>query len=136
MEYSYFVEMSYIKRALLISAGFLFVALGVIGIFLPVMPCIPFLIIASVCFSKSSKRFHNMLLNNKLVGSHIKRYYENNGIKLKTKVLFIIFQWAAVLGTSIFLVHNLFGRILMGIITMGATIYILSLNTAPRQRST
>ena len=121
--------MNHIKRIGLMSVGFLLVALGVIGIFTPIMPTIPFLIIASICFSKSSEKFHNMLLNNKWVGPYIKKYHENNGIKLKTKMLFIVLQWAGVLFTSIILVHNLLGRILMVIIAMGATIYILSLKT-------
>ena len=123
-------EMTHLKRTVLMIAGFLFVALGIIGIFLPVMPSIPFLIVASICFSKSSKKFHNLLLNNKWVGPHIKNYHENNGIKVKTKILSIIFQWAGILFTSIFLVHNFFGRILMVIIATGATIYIVSLKTA------
>jgi hypothetical protein len=121
--------MDHIKRTVLMGAGFLLVALGIIGVFTPVMPSIPFFIIASICFSKSSEKFHNMLLNNKWVGAHIKKYHENNGIELKTKVFFISLQWVGILFTSIFLVHNLFGRILMLIIAIGATIYVLSLKT-------
>jgi len=67
------------------GAGFVFVVLGIIGAFMPIMPSIPFFIIASICFSKSSVKFHNLLLNNKWVGPHIKRYHENNGIRLKGK---------------------------------------------------
>ncbi len=122
--------MNRLKRAVLMSAGFLLAALGIMGAFIPIMPSIPFFIIASVCFSKSSEKFHNLLLNNKWVGPYIKEYHENNGIKLKTKIIFIIFQWAGLLSTSIFLVHNIFGRILMAAIALGTTIYILSLKTA------
>jgi hypothetical protein len=112
------------------GAGFFFVALGIIGVFLPVMPSIPFFIIASVCFSKSSEKFHNLLLNNKWVGPHIKRYHENNGVEVKTKILLIIFQWICLLGTSMLFIHNLYARILMVVIAIGATVYILSLKTA------
>ena len=112
------------------SAGFLFVSLGIVGAILPVMPSIPFFILASICFSKSSEKFHNLLLNNRLVGPHIKRYHENNGVELKTKILLIVFQWVCILGTSILFVRNFLGRILMVAIAIGAKIYILSLKTA------
>jgi len=121
--------MSDIKRIALMSAGFLFVTLGTIGTFLPVMPAIPFFIIASICFSKSSKRFHNMLLNNRWIGSHIRKYHEKNGVELKTKVLFVVFQWIGVLFTFIFLIHNFFSRILLVVLALAGSIYILSLKT-------
>ncbi|MCX5712732.1 MAG: YbaN family protein [Candidatus Omnitrophica bacterium] len=122
--------MNHLKRTILMCAGFLFAALGIIGAFLPVMPSIPFFIIASICFSKSSEKFHNMLLNNRWIGPHIKNYHENNGITLKTKILLIVFQWVGILGSSILFIHNFFGRILMVIIAIGATAYTLSLKTA------
>lgn len=122
--------MDHFKRTVLVSIGFLFVALGIIGAFLPVMPSIPFFIIASFCFAESSKKFHDLLLNNPVVGPHIKSYHENNGIKLKMKVFFIVLQWAGILGSSILFVHGLWGRILMVIIGLVTTVYILSLKTA------
>lgn len=124
------IDGGHLKRALLMSAGFIFTFLGIVGVFMPIMPSIPFFIIASVCFSKSSKKFHNLLLNNRWIGPHIKRYHENNGISLTTKILLIVIQWMGILATSILLIHNLYGRILMIIIAMGATAYILSLKTA------
>ena len=114
------------------SAGILFIVLGIIGAFLPVIPAIPFFIIASICFSKSSEKFHNLLLNNKLVGPHIKRYHENNGIRLKEKVILIIVQWAGILCTSILFIHNITGRVLMIAIASVTTVYILSLKTAKK----
>ncbi len=121
--------MQEIQKIALVALGFLFVGLGIIGIFLPVMPSIPFFIIASICFSKSSEKFHNMLLNNKWVGPRIKDYYKNSGIKLSEKVFLIALQWLGILFTSIFFVHNLWGRILMFCIAVGASVYILSLKT-------
>ncbi len=121
--------MKQIKRFVLMGGGFLFVVLGLIGFFLPVMPSIPFFILASVCFSKSSKKFHDLLMNNKWVGPQIRDYHQNNGIKMSTKVFLIALQWSGIAFTSIFFVHNLLGRILMLCIAIGATLYILSLKT-------
>jgi uncharacterized protein len=122
--------MNYFQKLLLTVVGFIFVALGIIGIFTPVMPSIPFFIIASICFSKSSQKFHRMLMDNKWVGPHIKNYHENNGVSLKVKILMLVAQWGGLGITSVLFVHNLIGRIIMVIIGVGATVYILSLKTA------
>jgi uncharacterized membrane protein YbaN (DUF454 family) len=122
-------EINQFKRILLLCSGFLFVFLGLLGAVLPVMPSVPFFIIASVCFSKSSRKFHDMLMNNKLIGPHIKRYHENNGIELKTKILLILLHWVGILGSSILFVHGSWGRILMVAIGVAATLYLLSLKT-------
>lgn len=121
--------MEQIKRILLLSFGFLFVLLGILGAFLPVMPSIPFLLIAAYCFSKSSKKFHDLLLDNPLVGPHIKNCHENNGITWQTKVLLIAGQWGGIIFSSIFFVHGLLGQTLMILIAMAATVYLLSLKT-------
>ncbi len=121
--------MEQIKKLLLLSFGFLFVLLGILGAFLPVMPSIPFLVIAAYCFSKSSKKFHDLLLDNPLVGPHIKNYHENNGITWQTKVLLIAMQWGGIIFSSIFFVHGLLGQTLMILIAMAATVYLLSLKT-------
>ena len=117
------------KKLLLLCAGFFFSVLGMIGAFMPVMPSIPFFIIASVCFSKSSVRFHNMLLNNKLIGPHIKNYHENNGISISAKLIMLAIQWIGLFFTGMFFVHNLLGRLLLLMIALAATGYVLSLKT-------
>lgn len=122
--------MNEFKRLILLYLGFLFVALGVLGALLPVVPSLPFFIIASVCFSKSSKKFHSMLMDNRLIGPHIRNYHENNGVPLKIKVLLVVSQWAGIIFSSILFVHNTPGRVLMVIIGISATVYFLSLKTA------
>ena len=61
-----------IRKAILIFAGTLFVALGVLGIFLPLMPTTVFLLLAAYCYSHSSERFHTWLLNNRWLGGYIR----------------------------------------------------------------
>ena len=122
--------MDHFRKTIVMGIGFLFVALGIIGAILPVMPSIPFFIIASFCFSKSSKKFHDMLMNNPLVGPHIRNYHANNGVRLKIKVFLIALQWAGILFSSLLFVHSFLGRLLMAMIGCAATAYILSLKTA------
>lgn len=79
---------------LLVIFGWLFIVLGVIGVMLPVLPTTPFLIVALALFSKSSPRFHQMLLNNVWFGPILKQWEENKTlsrkIKYKASILIII----------------------------------------------
>lgn len=74
-----------LKRYLLLAIGWLSVALGAIGALLPVMPTTPFLILALACFSKSSPRFHKMLLNNKWFGPALAEWEQNHTISRQVK---------------------------------------------------
>ena len=74
-----------IKQKLLITLGWFFVALGVIGAVLPLLPTTIFLIIALALFSKSSPRFHKMLLNNRYFGEDLRRWEETRTISHQSK---------------------------------------------------
>jgi uncharacterized membrane protein YbaN (DUF454 family) len=74
-----------LKRYLLISLGWLSVVLGAIGALLPVIPTTPFLIVALACFSKSSPRFHKMLLDNKWFGPTLTQWEQNKTISRHIK---------------------------------------------------
>ena len=73
------------QNHLLVVFGWLFVMLGLIGIILPILPTTPFLIVALVCFSKSSPRFHQMLLNNAWFGPVLREWEEKRTMARKTK---------------------------------------------------
>ena len=81
------------KRYFLIIAGWLSVALGVIGIVLPLLPTTPFILLAGGCFAKSSPRFHRWLLEHAFFGPLIKSYQGNQGIPRKVKIRAIVFIW-------------------------------------------
>ena len=75
----------FLQNHLLIVLGWLFIGLGIVGILLPVLPTTPFLIVALALFSKSSPRFHQMLLNNAWFGPVLKQWEENKTLSRKTK---------------------------------------------------
>ncbi|MEM7359155.1 MAG: YbaN family protein [Pseudomonadota bacterium] len=81
-------------QPLLLVLGWFFVLLGVIGVFLPILPTTPFLIVALALFSKSSPRFHQMLLNNRWFGPTLQQWEENKTLaranKVKATVLIIL----------------------------------------------
>ena len=116
-------------KAFLIVIGFLAVGLGILGMFLPVLPTTPFLLLAAACFAKSSKRFYHWLLNNKWFGSYIKNYREGKGIPLKIKILSMGFMWITILTSSIFFLDNIYIRILLIVIAIIVTIHISLIKT-------
>lgn len=73
-------------KALLLLVGWLSVILGVIGIFLPIMPTTPFLLLAAACFVRSSPKFYQWLVGHPRLGKYLVYYLEGKGIPLKAKI--------------------------------------------------
>lgn len=114
---------------LLIFLGTIFVGLGILGIFLPILPTTPFLLLAAACYARSSKRFYHWLLNNKWFGSYIKNYKEKKRIPLKAKIFSISLLWITILASAIFATDVIYVRIILIVIAFGVTVHILSLRT-------
>ena len=88
------------KRAAYLVAGFVFLGLAVLGVVLPVLPTTPFVLLAAACFARSSKRFHDCLLNHRSFGPLVREWREHRSIPYRTK-LFAIAMMATTLGVSI-----------------------------------
>ena len=87
---------SRVVRALLIAAGTLCVALGVIGIFLPVLPTTPFLLLAAACYARASERFYLWLVRNRTFGPTIREWRRHRSIPYRTKVVAIALMTATI----------------------------------------
>jgi uncharacterized membrane protein YbaN (DUF454 family) len=74
-------------KVLLITIGTFFIGVGIVGIFIPILPTTPFLLISAALYARSSKRFYNWLVYNKVFGRYIKDYREGKEIPLKVKIL-------------------------------------------------
>jgi len=116
-----------VKKKLLILMGFFFVGLGILGIFLPLLPTTPFLLLAAALFARSSPRFYNWLLNNRWLGSYIRNYREGKGIPLKAKILSITLLWLVILYSAFFVLKKWSFRILLIFIAFGVTAHLLTL---------
>ena len=117
------------RNHLLVAGGVISAILGIVGIFIPILPTTPFLLLAAACFVRSSDKLYNRLLNNRLFGSYIRNYIEGRGLPLKIKVVTIILLWVTI-GISIVLVAEHFVlRILLVIVASGVTFHITRIKT-------
>jgi|TARA_B100000508_G_C11443096_1_gene269880 hypothetical protein len=87
------VNRSGISRLLWLALGFLFAAIGTVGIVIPGLPTTPLMILAAACFAKSSQRFYDWVINNRMFGQHVKNYREGNGIPKKSKPMILGTMW-------------------------------------------
>jgi len=116
------------KKYLLIAAGTISLSIGVIGIFIPLLPTTPLLLLSSYCYLKSSNRLYEKLINHKILGSYLHNYMKHKAIDKKTKIIAITTLWIS-LGISILIAPLLFVKVLLGLIGLGVTLHLLSLKT-------
>lgn len=106
------------KKALLVTAGSLCIVLAVLGVFLPLLPTTPFLLLASACYVRSSERLHGWLMGNRLLGGYIRNFKERRGITLRAKVTTVVLLWLPLL-YSVYRLDILWlelGLVLMGLV--------------------
>ena len=112
-------------QILLITTGTFFVGVGIVGIFMPILPTTPFLLLAAALYARSSKRFYNWLVNNRIFGQYIKNYREGKGIPLRLKLITTILLWITIGCSAIFAIDILWVRVILVIVAVGVTIHIV-----------
>jgi uncharacterized membrane protein YbaN (DUF454 family) len=126
------VNSSALLRWLLLFTGLVFVSLAALGAVLPVLPTVPFLLVAAACFARSSARFYQWLLSNRLFGPLIRDWRETRTIPLRAK-LSAIAAIALVGGSSVlFYVANPWAKLGVGVILIGLIGFLLRLPTRRR----
>ncbi|MCX7908226.1 MAG: YbaN family protein [Ignavibacteria bacterium] len=117
------------KKLLLIVLGFISIGLAILGIFLPILPTTPFLLLSAYLFARSSERLYNWLLSTKHFGKIIRNYKENKGVTLGIKVYALIFLWLTILTSVIFILSPILLDILLLLIATVVSYHILKLKT-------
>ncbi|MCC7355156.1 MAG: YbaN family protein [Anaerolineae bacterium] len=112
-----------------VAAGTLSVALAVLGMFLPVLPTTPFLLLAAFCYARGSERFHHWLLHNRWFGAYIRNYREGHGIPLREKVLTLAALWATIGFTVFYAVTPWWGRLILVAIATAVTVHLVRTKT-------
>lgn len=122
--------MSRFSRVLWIGAGTLCVALGLVGILIPVLPTTPFLLLAAVCYGRSSPRFLHWLLTNRWFGAYIRNYREGRGLPRREKALTILALWLTIGVSAVYVVSHWWLRLALIAIALGVTIHLLWIKAA------
>ena len=105
--------------------GTISLSLGIIGIVLPILPTTPFLLLAAACYARSSQRFYNWLLNNRILGAYIRNYIEGRGMPIKVKIFTISLLWITILISAFFFIQIFWVRIVLIIIAIAVTTHII-----------
>jgi uncharacterized membrane protein YbaN (DUF454 family) len=119
-----------VYRYLYLIMGFLLVGIGILGIFLPVLPTTIFLILASACFMKSSPKANEWLKKNRWLGPYLKNYTEKSGLTVKSKLVLISILWISITFSAFILTDIPAIRILLLLIAIGVTIHLVMVKTA------
>jgi len=117
---------------ILIGAGLVCVALGIAGIFLPLLPTTPFLLLAGACFIRSSDRFYSWLISNRLFGGYIRAYMEDRATTVGLKIASISMLWCFLTAAAVFFTDSWIVRSLLLVIAVGVTVHLASLKTSGR----
>lgn len=111
-------------RGLLLAAGLLSLALGVLGIFLPLLPTVPFLLLAAACFARSSERVHRWLLNHAQLGPMLAGFLDGQGIPRQAKIRAIALVWLTISPSALWLVSHPWLKGLLFAVALAVTLYL------------
>lgn len=116
-------------RSLLFALGCLSVALGVLGLFLPILPTTPFMLLAAGCFARSSERFYCWITSHHRYGPMIADYLAGKGLSLRVKLLAISLLWLSIL-FGVFWVAFVWAKLAMLLTAVAVTVYLWRLPMA------
>ena len=117
-----------------IVIGVISLALGVLGIFLPILPTTPFLLLSAALFAKSSGRLYSWLLNHKYLGEYIRSFREDKAIPLRVKIVSVSTLWIVICISAFTAAKEIWWlQLILFAVAVGVTIHILSYKTKQKK---
>ncbi len=113
------------KKILFIILGLLFFVVGTIGLFLPVMPTVPFYLATVFFFSRSSERLNSWFKSTKLYEKTLKSYVESGGMTKANKIRIMVSVSILLLASFILMRNVLIGKIAVGIVWLSHMMYFI-----------
>lgn len=114
-------------------AGILSLGLGILGVFLPLLPTTPFLLLAAGCFMRSSERLYRWLINHRWFGAYIRNYREYGAITRRAKIGTVVLLWGTIGYTALGILSSLPLRLLLLLVAVGVTAHVLHMKTLTRE---
>ena len=86
-------DMKSLVKYICLGVGSAALVLGIVGIFLPMWPTTPFLLLAAACFVRSSDRLYTWLIEHERLGCYVRDYMSGRGIPLRVKRVALVTMW-------------------------------------------
>jgi uncharacterized membrane protein YbaN (DUF454 family) len=107
-----------LPRLVFAFLGATFLVVGVVGIFLPLLPTTPFLLLAAACFARASRRLHHWLLNHVVLGPVVLEWREHRAIPLRVKRAALLFMAASMTVSMIFFFTDWRARLALAVLAV------------------
>ncbi len=118
------------KKIFFLTAGSLSVILGVIGIVVPLLPTVPFLLLAAYLYAKGSERFYLWLIHHKWLGTILKNYKDGKGIPIRIRMYSVLFLWLTLGASIVFLIEDTRAKIIMLLVAVGVTLRLILMKSS------
>ena len=114
-----------IKKAFFVVLGCLSLGLGALGAVLPILPTVPFLVLAVFCFAKSSEKLHNWFISTKLYKKNLESFVQGKGMTVKTKIRIMV-TVTILMSIGFIMMHAVpVGRIILGFVWIFHVLYFI-----------
>ena len=114
-----------IKKAFFVVLGCLSLGLGALGAVLPILPTVPFLMLAAFCFAKSSEKLYNWFVSTKLYKKNLESFVQGKGMTVKTKIRIMV-TVTILMSIGFIMMHAVpVGRIILGFVWIFHVLYFI-----------
>lgn len=124
---------SRLVRILFNLAGTVALGLGLLGIFVPLLPTTPFVLLAAACYARGSERFHQWLLANRTFGPMVYEWERHRSLPYRTKVTAIVLMSATMAFSIAFFVRPVWLKIVLGLFGVGLAAWMYRIPSRDRQ---
>ena len=111
-------------KIIYVILGFVSMGLGIVGSFLPGLPTVPFLLLASFCFARGSERFHGWFTQTKIYKNYLEDFEKNRSMTLKTKIGLLCLS-STMIAFPIFFVKNNYLRLALILVVIFKYYYFI-----------
>jgi len=125
-----------VAKIALIILGTASLIIGIIGAFLPVLPTTPFVLLAAVCYVRSSQRMYTWVMNSQFAGKHVNNILAGHGIPLSVKVASIAISFCMIGYVSIFQTESFLIRLLLGLLFAVQVFFMIRIRTLKQMNQT
>jgi uncharacterized membrane protein YbaN (DUF454 family) len=125
----------HVMRPLLFILGWLLFGLGFVGVFVPVLPTTPIMLLALWCFARSSDRFHDWLYTHRVFGPPLQQYHQHKVVPLVAKCVAVLFMTASLVYVFVFLTTAVWVKVLMTASMAFGAWFILSKPSLPPEEA-